>query len=277
MTDFVSASDNIGPHLLGRIPATDARDWSLEEFLAGGPSTPLDVAFAALLRTAGANPAVKSWIKAAQPLVSALQPAPAPAPTPTPGPPITGRIWGDADGILDQGQTPHCIGFGGAQWGNTLPVDDKFTNADGDRIYYEAKVVDGEPKQEDGSSVHTLAKVLQTEKRLSTYAWATTTDAITAYILGYGPVIVGTDWTNDMFNPDGEGFISPSGGVAGGHCFNLVGYTPDAGRAGGGYYTIRNSWGAGWGAGGEAKITVADFASLLASQGEALCSLELAA
>lgn len=282
---YGSATDNIGPHLLGRIPASDVRDWSLEEILDGGASA-LDLAFQKVQASSGANTQVKAWIAAAQPLLDALQPGPAPTPgptpTPTPVPPAPtpapdGGVWADTEAILDQGQTPHCIGFGGAQYGNTLPVDDHYVNADGHRIYYEAKVVDGEPKAEDGSSVHSLAKVLKTDGRIAAYAWANTTDAITAYIEKYGPVIVGTDWYNDMFNPDSRGFLNVSGGIAGGHCYLLAGYTADAGYGGGGYYTVRNSWGESWGVNGTAKIAVADFGILLAAQGEALAAVELPA
>lgn len=178
--------------------------------------------------------------------------------------------WADTEQTLDQGQTPHCIGFGGAQWGNTLPVDDRYADSDGHALYYECKVLDGEPKIEDGSDVRTLAKALQARGRLKTYAFAASIDEAVAWVLAQGPVIIGSDWTNDMFSPDANGFVKPTGGVAGGHCYLLDEYDPVAMVLG-----FRNSWSASWGIAGRFYMHQADAVTLFASQGEALAATEL--
>ena len=146
----MSASENLGSHLLGRRPSDpDSRDYQLASFLSDDP---LDAALTTLM-TSRAAQATKAWAKIATARIHALEPAPAPnpgpaPPQPSPTPPVapTAVVWGDTETVLDQGQTPHCVGFGSAQWGNTLPIDDHFTDADGNAIYYECKVIDGEPK-----------------------------------------------------------------------------------------------------------------------------------
>jgi hypothetical protein len=260
-----SAFDNLGPHLLGRIPSKpDARNYPLELFLSADP---IDQALSTLLADKHVAAGTKQWATFASSYLKLISPPTPPAPTP---PPAGAKLWSDAEAVLDQGQTSHCVGFGGAQWGNTDPVDDKYTNADGDKIYYECKVIDGEPNQEDGSTVHSLATCLQNRGRLNVYAWASTTDAITQFLSTQGSVIVGTDWYNDMFNPDANGFIAPTGGVAGGHCFLLDEYDPTQEA-----YGILNSWSSSWGKNGRAYIKIADFNTLLQSNGEALAAVEL--
>lgn len=272
----ISALDNLGSHLLGRKrPTTDqtAGDWPLEAIQGLTDQSALARAYAAVEKST-ANPKVKAWIVQAEALLNSSPPPPDPQPVPVPVPvppaPVS-QVWADDEPTLDQGQTGHCIGFGGCQWQNTLPIDDKLSNADGDSLYYACKIVDGEPRAEDGSTVHTLASVLKIAKRLDAYAWATTVEDIAAFITSTGPVVVGTDWYQDMFTP-ADGFLKPTGTLAGGHCYVLIGYTPDAA---GDFFTMKNSWGAGWGENGTAKILVSDFATLLAEQGEALCAVEL--
>jgi len=277
---MTSAVENLGPHLLGRRPSPpDPRDYQLAHFLAGDP---LDAALAALM-SSWEGKKTKAWANLITQRVKSLSPVPpdptpTPTPTPTPDPtptPITPTpaadvVWTDSDAVLDQGQTPHCVGFGWAGWGDTQPVDDHFTNADGDKIYYECKVIDGEPGQEDGSDVRSGAKAMQNRKRLSAYAFAKSIDEVRAFLAAHGPVVFGSDWTNDMFNPDANGYVKPTGGVAGGHCYACVGDLVSEGAL-----LFQNSWGDSWGLSGRFKMTYADAAQLLANNGEACAAVEL--
>jgi hypothetical protein len=168
---------------------------------------------------------------------------------------------------LDQGQTPHCVGFGFADWANCLPVDDNYADADGDKVYYEAKVIDGEPKAEDGSSVRSGAKAMKKRGRIGAYAFGTVADA-KAFLLSQGPVVFGIDWTADMFNPDAKGTITPTGAVEGGHC--ILAYGADAT-----YCYLQNSWGDSWGVDGCCRMSWTDLAALFADNGEACAAVEL--
>jgi hypothetical protein len=255
--------ESIGPHLLGRVHSIpDLRDWDLADFLTDDP---LDQALAVLVASGKVAAPTKAWAKVATAAIHALQPAP----IPTPPPPTTDVVW-SIPTILNQGDTPHCVGFGWAQWGNSDPVEDNYTDADGNAIYYECKVIDGEPGAEDGSNVRSGAQAMQNRKRLSAYAFASNVSDAEAWVRKNGPVVMGTDWTNDMFNPDVNGYIAPTGGVAGGHCYVMSGVldSEDA-------YLFDNSWDVTWGLGGKFKMKKADFVTLFADGGEACASLEL--
>jgi hypothetical protein len=169
--------------------------------------------------------------------------------------------------MLDQGQTGHCVGFGFADFGNCLPVDDNYANSDGHAIYYEAKVIDGEPNQEDGSTVRSGAKAMKNRGRIGAYAFGSPAEA-KAFVLSKGPVTLGIDWYDGMFNPDASGVIRPTGNLAGGHC--ILCYGADAT-----YAYLQNSWGASWGVKGCCKISWADLSSIFADGGEACAAVEL--
>jgi hypothetical protein len=270
----------IGPHLLGRIASPpDERDWKLGDFLASDDQV---VAHAVTLLKGTIrgyhdrrypNPPTRgsNWGKA---LALLAQIAPAPAPTPPPSGVVE---WQDGEDVLDQGNYGTCVGNGWAQWGNTNPVDDRFTEKDARAIYYEATVIDGQPDDPDapgggqqGSTVRSGAKAMQHRKRLGSYAFASSVNEIIAFVKAHGPVVCGTDWTSAMFNPQASGFVYPNGSVEGGHCYLLIGYDPDK-RA----FEFLNSWGASWGKNGRFYMAVDDFAKLLAAQGEACAAVEL--
>ena len=108
-------------------------------------------------------------------------------------------MWDFLKHPLDQSQTNHCVGFGGADFGINLPTESDFSEADGHRFYYLCKEVDGEPKNEDGSYVRSIAKVLRNEGRIEAYAFANDMASIKWWLLNKGPLVVGTVWTSAMF------------------------------------------------------------------------------
>lgn len=250
----------IGSHLLGRkAPKTDKRDYKLADYLESGESITgddLDRALSTLLNVKGAAATTKAFAKAVTSHVRNLENSVGPQPAP-----VAAVLWDDSDAVLDQGDTPHCVGAGCAQFGNTEPINDHYTNADLHDIYYEAKVIDGEPKAEDGSSVHSGVKALKNRKRVGVYAWASSLADIKAWVLNKGPMIVGTDFYNDMFSPDADGYVKPTGGVAGGHCYLIIGWD-DADNI-----TFLNSWGSSWGKGGRFHMKASDFNVLVQSPG----------
>jgi hypothetical protein len=255
-------------HLLGRVPSEpDERNFQISTFMEDGSASILQAQLDALLKSR-ASKATKAW---ATTVTSMLGVTPTPAPTPTPTP-SAGKVWTNIE-QLDQKQTGHCVGFGKAQFCNTLGsenIDDHYTDADGHAIYYECKIIDGEPGAENGSSVHSGAKALLNRKRIKGYAWATKTAEITAWILNYGPVDVGTDWYDGMFTPNSLGFIKPTGSIAGGHDYIIIGVDDTFS-----YYIIKNSWGPDWGIKGCAKILISDFEKLLNANGEAMVAVEV--
>lgn len=260
----------VGPYLLGRKYVPDARDWTINSIhqLTAPTDALLDMTVREAIETQNW---FRSWsgILALWRWIKSVLARPKPIPSPD-----GDVLWG-LDAQLDQGNTGHCVGFGWACWGNTLPVDDQFQNPDGHRVYYETKIIEGEPGNEDGATVRGGAKAMQARKRLAAYAFASSVDEIIEWLTNHGPVVMGTDWTDDMFQKDRNGFVRPTGGLAGGHCYTAIGYHPHRALANG--TRVRsiefdNSWGL-W---GRFEMTVEDVALLLARDGEACVALELA-
>lgn len=267
------ALDHLGPHLLGRIPSPhDDRTLRVAPFL-GTDADLVRLAEGYLKKTTygyrhwepSPPPAGSNWAYALAALAKIAPPAPVPAGTDV--------IWKNIRTILDQGQTGTCVGNGCVQWGNADPVEDNYLEADAKKVYIEATILDGaaDYTYQQGATVLSGVKAMTKRGRIGVYAAAASIAEAQAYVRAHGPVIMGTDWTNDMFLPSGAGFVRPTGGVAGGHCYVLVGDLPTEGAL-----LFMNSWGPDWGIGGYFKMKVADAVALFASQGEAWCALELA-
>jgi hypothetical protein len=189
------------------------------------------------------------------------------------------QTWADAT-VLDQGDFGTCVGNGWAGWGDSEPIVDDFNETDARAIYYEATVIDGQPDDPDkpgggqqGSTVRSGAKAMQNRGNLAAYAFTTSLSTIREWLANHGPVVFGTDWTEDMFNPDGTGLIHATGAVAGGHCYLCTGYDTLSGT-----FRFRNSWGPSFGAGGDFWLSATDVQKLLTgidSPGEACMALEV--
>ena len=178
-------------------------------------------------------------------------------------------VWDFPSKSLDQGETPHCVGFTMADFGINLPVHTPYTNEDGHSFYYLCKIEDGEPRMENGSTMRSLAKALLNEGKIEAYAFAPDMATIKWWLLNKGSIMVGTAWTSDMFSPDENYIIRPTGSNEGGHAYLLNEWTKD------GYIGIQNSWGDQWGDNGKAYISAEDFEKLFIYDGEAVTAVEL--
>lgn len=138
-----------------------------------------------------------------------------------------------------QGRTGTCIEHGGVHFLKAAPVRtrseaklpaqfslyrkivlvDEWSAND-----YEATTTDPEQLQ-SGSSVRALMKVLVAEGYVEGYGWEFTYSPASEWVRRNGPVIVGTNWYESMFNLTREGFakITPTTTLAGGHCYLWVG------------------------------------------------------
>jgi hypothetical protein len=259
--------DEIGPHLLGRIPSPpDPRDFSYQELreLATFDPTLLDRS----VRDVVADPEGpgKTYMRWILWLRWLRQNGYAPSPfDPKPKPPPGDVVWTDAI-LLDQGNTGHCVGFTGADFLNADPTSHQFQNDYGHELYYACKVIDGEPGEENGSWVRSIMKVLQQRKFIAVYAGLKNTDEIDAAVR-HATICVGTDWTNDMFSPDSTSRVHPTGSVAGGHAYSIMGEQGDD-------YICLNHWGE-WANHGLFLISKPEFAKLLDAQGEAWAAVEV--
>lgn len=258
-----SASERLGPRLLGRVYQPDARDWSVARLLeiAEPAEEILQRTVEQVMRETSYFSDWPSYLVFWRWLKKHHEPAP----TPTDHAPS----W-ELTVQLDQGDTPHCVGFGWAGWVDATPVPGIYQNADAHALYYECKVIDGEPRAETGSTVRSGALAVRARGRLAAFAFARNTAEIDDWVNNHGSVVVGTNWTEDMFHPDADGYVRPTGAVAGGHCYLLLDVldSEDA-------YLFQNSWGSAWGNSGRFKIKRSDFAGLLDTDGEACCAAEL--
>lgn len=273
---MTQALDDLGAHLLGRVPSPhDPRDYKLADYLSvaegGNISDPLAAANAAV-QSSWEGKKTKRWIDLATQRIIAANPYPAPTPDPTPVPgPAVAASWLDAlQPVLDQGQTPRCLGFTGADWENALPIDDHVVNEEGDKIYDECKAIDGD--NEDGSTIRSLAQALQNRKQLKTYAFASSIDEVIAFVTQHGPICWGIGWTDSMFTPDSSGLVTPQGDDVGGHA--IIEYEYDAHSD---LHWLLNHWSDGWGVHGTFCMTTAALAARLADGGEAMAAVEIAA
>lgn len=186
---------------------------------------------------------------------------------------VESREWEDHHWWGNQHETSQCVGYSLTHWLEDAPVlHERETPpvVQPDYVYSEAQLIDEWPGTDyDGTSVRAGAKVLQQLGYISEFRWAMTAQEVAVAVLEVGPVVVGTVWTEDMFNPDSEGKIRPTGASAGGHAYLLNGYDARTG-----YFRIKNSWGREWGKNGYAYIHINDLQLLLEADGEACLALE---
>lgn len=184
--------------------------------------------------------------------------------------------------VLQQGDLGSCTGNAGIGALGTDPYYDTLTkwqlgagtgytfDEEGAvRLYSDATRLDDYPGgyyapewQDTGSDGLSIAKALKAAGEISGYQHTFSLDdalkALTLY-----PVITGTVWTADMFRPDPDGRVHPTGALAGGHEFVADEIDAEQRRV---WFT--NSWGAGWGVDGRFYMTFADFGQLLADKGD---------
>lgn len=179
--------------------------------------------------------------------------------------------------VLDQGNTPECVGNAGFGYLVAGPVSNKPTfNAH--YLYLQAQENDEWPGNDyEGSSTRGLFKALQDMGYVNGYQWAFDVEPVIAHVLTVGPVCVGTDWYAGMSEPDAKGFLNTTGPVQGGHEWLLVGGDREKHATDGTVGTFRmvNSWGRGWNQNGRGWVSFATLDRLIKQQGEACTAKEL--
>lgn len=178
-------------------------------------------------------------------------------------------LWTHSAPVLDQGELGSCTGNALAQCLNTgrFKTSRKryLDEAAARTLYSRATALDDDPGQwpptDTGSSGLAVAKAGVQYGYLTGYQHAFGFDHFLGAIQ-LSPVIVGTNWYEDMFTP-ANGYLSVSGSAAGGHEYLVLGANLK-----GQYVTMLNSWSKTWGANGRARIRFNDFQRLLNEDGD---------
>ena len=165
-------------------------------------------------------------------------------------------IWSDSSG---------CTGHSVAHEIAAKPKVHDLPPDEAHLIYQRAKELDEwEGEMYLGSSVLAAVKAATEQGYYKEYRWAFTLEEVILAVGYHGPVIVGTWWTNNMFYPDKEtGKLDINGRDAGGHAYAITGINVKSEL-----FRIHNSWGRGWGIGGDATISFKDFDALRLRDGE---------
>jgi hypothetical protein len=194
--------------------------------------------------------------------------------------------WG-CPAWLDQGQEGACVGFAWAHEAAARPVVRSDATTDlAHRLYRYAQDHDYWPGNDyDGTSVDGGAQAARHHGLIGAWYWASSAEEALEVVGRKGPAVFGTGWWTGMFDTDANGYIHRTGQEEGGHAIlwnrvrivfpasvptglrwrtGWLNYI-DHGRS---WIGLHNSWGPGWGQGGECRLSIADFVYLFSAGGE---------
>lgn len=172
--------------------------------------------------------------------------------------------------VLDQGEEGSCVGHGCVAEASASPVRVPGATHAAAVAWYEAaqRLDEWEGEAYSGTSVLAGVKVGRTAGLYAGYEWAFGIDDVRQAVMQLGPVVIGVQWQQGMYDTDSAGLVDLTGPTVGGHCLLLTGYDP-AHPQHGEVFRWRNSWGLGYGIRGNAWVRAADLAALLSNGGEA--------
>lgn len=177
--------------------------------------------------------------------------------------------------FLDQGQEGGCTGYSDAQTMSMSPgIHKEINNANAEYFYYEAKQYDEYAGDAyEGSSVLGAQKANVANKYTKSYSWAATVEEIVAALAFVGPVQLGINWYDSMFNVEANGniVITANAVVAGGHAICVGAY-----KQSGQLFRLDNTWGKSWGQSGSAWLSATDLTRLLGEDGECAVPIKMA-
>lgn len=194
-------------------------------------------------------------------------------------PKLRNKLW-RVGPILDQGSEGACVGFGWTAEALATPVPVNLARLAAEapddptafaiNRYYRARRIDEwDGEDYDGTSTNAGAKAMREVGLVNEYRWAFSMEDIVNAILVKGPVVLGVEWRQNMYEAP-NGVLNASGRVVGGHCLAAVGFSHKSEKLGGeDGIILQNSWGYDWGINGLAEIKVTDLWKLLEVYGEA--------
>jgi hypothetical protein len=185
------------------------------------------------------------------------------------------RYYWDNGAWLDQGSTGTCVGHAWSHWVEDSPIRPAGT-IDPYAVYREATHLDPWLDNDDdlnaGTSVRAGVDALRARGHVTNYYWAFTIDEMVRALLEVGPLVVGTNWYESMYEPANGGkllVIDDSSFVVGGHAYVLNGVSTTKQR-----FRVKNSWGRAWGRYGRAAVSFDTMERLLSEGGEACIGVQ---
>lgn len=175
----------------------------------------------------------------------------------------------------DQGREGACAAFALAHEASARPKE-TWGPIRQDTImswYYDAQRRDpwpggaypGAEQSYDGTSVLAVAQVGQSANLFTGYRWVFSIDELIMTLSYAGPVVLGINWYEAMFEPSLTGQVRVEGDVAGGHAILARGVNVPGRRI-----LLRNSWGRGYGVDGDCWVSFDDADRLLHEDGEGM-------
>lgn len=183
-------------------------------------------------------------------------------------------------GVLDQGQTPECIGFSGSlqRIVSERLAEREPVRFDSHALYAECKAIDGDPG--DGTYIRAACGVLKDmgglvslsrakgvhkgdRLKISAYSRLVNLQEMRLAIVALGAAWLGSDWANSWFDPEPVEYhyrttyvLSKADKIAGGHAYSALGYDDDFPVRPGetGAFLIQNNWSDQWGDKGRAWL-----------------------
>lgn len=204
--------------------------------------------------------------------------------------------------VLDQGREGACVGFAVANELLARPAEVRFGSEHNarrfarEKVYWEAQKIDpwpggaypGASLHYEGTSILAGVKIAQRLGYFKQYRWAFSLKDLVLGLGHNGPAVLGVNWYDSMYRPDGKHFIRPQGTIVGGHAilaravklvwkdhqFVWWKRTWDDVDLDASYVTLRNSWGPMYGKHGDCYMTLRDLEELLSQRGEAVFFVE---
>ena len=179
------------------------------------------------------------------------------------------RIWTPLSTPLDQGQEGECVAFSWLSELAATPWRHPADNAAARALFQRIRACDRAMGNhwEQGASILAGAKVCRAEGAIREYRWCFGIDDVIETILRRGPVILGVEWYESMYDTDPGGLVRIGGPKAGEHAIMANGFWPDHPRFGD-VAVWTNTWGPGYGLNGMGLIPVGKLDWLLQRGGE---------
>jgi hypothetical protein len=180
------------------------------------------------------------------------------------------RVWTSRrEGPLDQGREGACVGYSCAGELAAKPAAFAVTDQTALKIYAAARDFDASEGRHypDGATVIAGLQVCRRANYFSKFLWCFGIDDTINWIVRRGPVILGINWYDGMYDPDSRGLLKVGGQIVGGHAIMCNGFWP-AHPQFGDVLVLTNSWGKSWGLNGRAYLPIEDAVRLLSEDGE---------